>query len=99
MSELNPTELNLLRQLLQAAKDGDATAAAAALAAFPVAEPGAPDLLVWLDRKLQLEAEKDPGEPDLWVSEQHGRLVSIRGYMTPDTSVYKNWKKAQFMPN
>ncbi|MEX3984303.1 hypothetical protein AB4Y45_35690 [Paraburkholderia sp. EG287A] len=99
MSELNTAELKLLRQLLQAARDGDAAAATTALAAFPVAEPGTPDPLVWLDRKLEFAASKEPGEPDLWVSEQHGTLVSIRGYMTPDTTVYKNWKKAEFLPN
>lgn len=35
-------------------------------------------------------------EPDLWVSEQHGALVAIPGYDTPDTRVYKNWRKAYF---
>lgn len=38
------------------------------------------------------------GEPDLWLSEQHGTLVAMPGYLPPDTSVYKNWRAADYRP-
>lgn len=40
----------------------------------------------------------DADQHDLWVSEQHGSLVAIPGYLDPDTSVYKTWLKANYLP-
>lgn len=49
------------------------------------------------DKLHQLEVSlTNRAEPDLWVSEQHGALVAIPGYDTPDTSVYHNWRRASF---
>ncbi len=97
MSLLSNEELNILRQLVQAAQAGVGGASATTLlSGLPVGVDYAA-VLTRIDRKLEFEALKEPGEPDLRVSEQHGALVSIRGYLSPDTTVYKNWRKAQFL--
>jgi hypothetical protein len=97
MSLLSNEELNILRHLVQAARTEIGGASATTLTSgLPVGDD-ATQVLERLDRKLYIESLKEPGEPDLWVSEQHGSLVSIRGYEAPDTSVYKNWRKAQFI--
>ncbi|MBK3780016.1 hypothetical protein G3A43_07085 [Paraburkholderia aspalathi] len=95
MTYLSIDELNLMRELVQAA---EIKARAAASEADKFDLNSELNRLIRLDSKLKVMAVTDPSEPDLWVCEQHGELVSIPGYMSPDTSVYKTWLKARYIP-
>jgi hypothetical protein len=95
MTYLSIEEINLMRELVQAAAT---KAAATASDADKFDLNSEVNRLPRIESKLKVMAVTDPSEPDLWICEQHGELVAVPGYLSPDTSVYKSWLKARYTP-